>query len=141
MKYTVTYSCGHNAEVQLYGSNAEREREIAYFETRGLCPECYAAQKSADASAALESIVAELGPLPALTGSEKQVAWASKIRSAALSELLDWLTTSIKPEQRDIGKACISAFAQANTDASWWIDRRDNNGLEWRVAMRPYIKR
>ena len=41
MKYNITYSCGHNGTVKLFGVSSERERKIKYFENRGLCPECY----------------------------------------------------------------------------------------------------
>ena len=47
MKYTVTHSCGHEADVQIYGSNThgERDSKIAYHESR-LCAECYAKQQA-----------------------------------------------------------------------------------------------
>lgn len=45
MKYEVTFSCGHTAEVQIYGSAAEREKKIAYFEQYGECPSCYRKRK------------------------------------------------------------------------------------------------
>lgn len=42
-KYTITHSCGHTAEHQIYGTNThgEREKRAAYLETT-LCAECYA---------------------------------------------------------------------------------------------------
>ena len=40
-KYTIKMSCGHEQEVALVGKNSERERKIRYFETQGLCKECY----------------------------------------------------------------------------------------------------
>lgn len=45
MKYTVTYSCGHNGPVELYGKGSERERKLEWYATSGLCPECYKQQK------------------------------------------------------------------------------------------------
>lgn len=41
MKYTILMSCGHQVTVDLVGKNSERERKIKYFETQGLCKECY----------------------------------------------------------------------------------------------------
>nr|DAL08165.1 MAG TPA: pepsin inhibitor [Caudoviricetes sp.] len=43
MKYDITYSCGHDGTVDLWGKGAERERKISFFERCGLCPECYKA--------------------------------------------------------------------------------------------------
>lgn len=44
-KYSITYSCGHEGTVQLFGKNEERDRKIKYYEEFGLCPECYKKQK------------------------------------------------------------------------------------------------
>ena len=41
MKYYVTFSCGHEGEVNLYGKAAERDRRIAWYEKEGICPDCY----------------------------------------------------------------------------------------------------
>lgn len=41
MKDYVTYSYGHTGEVQLFGSNKDRERKIKWYEESALCPECY----------------------------------------------------------------------------------------------------
>lgn len=44
-KYNITYSCGHEGTVQLFGKSEERERKIKYYEEFGLCAECYKKQK------------------------------------------------------------------------------------------------
>lgn len=41
MKYYVTFSCGHEGEVNLYGKAAERDIRIAWYEKKGICPDCY----------------------------------------------------------------------------------------------------
>lgn len=41
MKYTVKMGCGHEDVVELFGPGAERERKIAWYESYGLCRECY----------------------------------------------------------------------------------------------------
>ncbi|MCD7730449.1 MAG: hypothetical protein LUI05_03010 [Oscillospiraceae bacterium] len=48
MKYTVRCSCGHNDVVELFGKGADRERKIAWYETSGVCVECYKAAKRAE---------------------------------------------------------------------------------------------
>ena len=44
-KYNVTYSCGHEGTVQLFGKADARDRKIKYYEEYGLCSECYKKQK------------------------------------------------------------------------------------------------
>jgi len=44
--YNVTYSCGHEGELQLYGPHKERERKLDYFRKHGLCKACWAAQQA-----------------------------------------------------------------------------------------------
>ncbi len=73
-KYTVTYKCGHTAEVQLYGKEAERQRKIKWYSTI-LCPECEACEAV--------RVATEKG-YPELTGSPKQVAWAYKIHDGVV---------------------------------------------------------
>ena len=41
MKYNITFSCGHTGEVTLYGKGKDREAKIAWYESSGLCPDCY----------------------------------------------------------------------------------------------------
>ena len=45
MKYYVTFSCGHEGEVNLCGKAAERDRRIAWYEKEGICPDCYRKMK------------------------------------------------------------------------------------------------
>lgn len=89
MKYDVTYSCGHEGTVELFGKNSERERKIWYFENHGLCPECY--KKACDEAkaefAAYTEQVEALYDLPELEGTEKQVAWAREIRAKRIRHM------------------------------------------------------
>lgn len=84
MKYDITYSCGHTATIQLYGSTAERERKTAWMEREGLCPDCYREQQQEEnarkAKEALEGI-----SLPELTGTPKQIAYAMSRRDEFIS--------------------------------------------------------
>lgn len=43
-KYEAKFSCGHTAEVTLFGPYAERDRKLAWYAESGLCPECYKAK-------------------------------------------------------------------------------------------------
>ncbi len=39
-KYTVTFKCGHEEEVQLVGKHSDRERKISWFENNCECSKC-----------------------------------------------------------------------------------------------------
>lgn len=136
MKYTVTYSCGHTHEVQLYGKTADRERKIKWMEEQAVCPDCYKAQKEATAKAQ-----AEENGLPALTGSEKQIAWAEILREKALATIAEKLDT-IKISQYENGDEImkkvkpliIKKAAELHTGSRYWIDHRDNLPTEtWKT--------
>lgn len=77
--------------------------------------------------------------LPALTGSEKQVAWAEKIRANALATITEQLKQfdEIGPDmvaagrlteaQLAAGREAMTSFRDqilAHADAAWWIDQR-----------------
>lgn len=87
--YTVKFACGHTAEIQLFGKESERQSKIKYLEESGMCPSCFKkqkeeAKKAAEAQAAAEA--SEMGLLE-LAGSEKQVAWATKIRNGLMESI------------------------------------------------------
>ena len=44
-KYYVKHTCGHEAQVDLFGKTSDRENKIEWLETT-LCPECYARQQA-----------------------------------------------------------------------------------------------
>jgi hypothetical protein len=91
--YDVHYSCGHTADIQLFGPNRERQRRLEWLESQGLCPDCFRDKKAKDnaaQNAAAESWSAQEG-LPVLDGSQKQCAWAETIRQKALTRLCDVL--------------------------------------------------
>ena len=50
MKEYITYSCGHEGTVQLFGKAADRERKIQYLQTKCVCPECAREQKNIEKS-------------------------------------------------------------------------------------------
>lgn len=79
--YEGTFSCGHDGCVSIIGPSKDREwkKERAFS---GLCPECYKKKQEekrhqANLRAAEKSSEMDL---PALTGSEKQIAWANTLR-------------------------------------------------------------
>lgn len=116
-KYTITYKCGHTAEVQLYGKYEDREKKVAYYATTD-CPECRAREAAAKAK---DDGLAEL------TGSPKQVSWASDIRAEKLADA-EQLAEKVT-RNKDMFDGAINKM-KAETSASWWIDRRDDTIMD-----------
>ena len=116
-KYAITYKCGHNEEVQLYGKYADRESKINYYKTID-CAECRA-------KAAAES--AKVKGLAELTSSAKQVSWANDIRAKLMREA-DELAAKVTRNKEVFDKAVETL--KNETSASWWIDRRDNTAMD-----------
>ena len=61
MKYSVKFSCGHTATVELVGTYKDRERRIAYYEESGLCPCCYEAKKESENAQGCEEVEMHYG--------------------------------------------------------------------------------
>ncbi len=161
-KYTVTYRCGHEREVTLFGPTRDRERKLEWMATIR-CPEC---QKKAEGEA-IQKREEELG-LPALQGSEKQVNWAKDIRISRINSLERW-GDQINDKLEDIGYRIEEAEKKEMPEkaekyknkiaegqklleevieamegihdidkASWWIDIRDKEGRELLEAYKAY---
>lgn len=81
MKQEVTYSCGHTGWADIYGNRAHKERMLYAIENYSLCPECEAKKRAEDSAKAADE--AKEKGLPALSGSEKQIAWAETLRQKA----------------------------------------------------------
>ena len=64
-----------------------------------------------------------------LTGSEKQIAWAAKIREKALADLKTAVAEAaaaegISAEEEAAMLAAMTELLLGQTNAGWWIDRR-----------------
>lgn len=125
--YGIDYKCGHDAEVQIYGTNAhgERDRKVAWYESQD-CPACRArkARGGEDGMAALE-------------GSDKQVAWAGDIRDKVMASMRqarsDWAAKGAGDKELDRADSIIGWLC-GQTSASWWIDH-DTAGLASRACQ------
>lgn len=116
-KYTITYKCGHTADIQIFGKYEDREKKVAYYATID-CPECRAREAAAKAKA---------DGLAELTGSPKQVSWASNIRAEKLADA-EQLAEKVT-RNKDMFDGAINKM-KAETTASWWIDRRDDTVMD-----------
>lgn len=150
MKTIVRCSCGHEMEINVFGTQAERVRRIRWYEDRGVCPSCYA-QNVAEQNEKAKSEHS----LPDLTGSEKQIAWAERIRTS-FAKIAENREKEIKtmcenslaanPDsrsdcellQRLFSDFCAEFFGE--TSASKWIDRRDDaTDYDFRKISQNYI--
>ena len=115
-KYTITYKCGHTAEIQLFGPYAEREKTINKYKTCD-CPECRA--KAAEEVAKAKGYVE-------LVGSAKQISWASDIRDNFFAEVEKIAPTVDR--NKDVFDKVVDEIKN-ETSASWWIDNNRRSAL------------
>lgn len=148
----VVYSCGHKAHVTLYGKSEEQERKRKWCEEQGICPSCYAEQMKQDRAALLAMRKDEYS-LPDLEGSEKQIAWAEKIRNSGIDLLERYIAEGdagialAYPDQADQLiqhrhegiELCREMFATVS-EARFYIDNREGiYSPRWLVfASRSY---
>lgn len=107
MKYEITYKCGHEGCVDLCGPFKTRQWRLEQMADE-LCQEC--ARKHEAAKLAKD---AEDNELPALTGSEKQVTWAMKIRHDMLKSI-NKLSDNIDKHERNANEhpELVNSFLQ-----------------------------
>jgi hypothetical protein len=133
-QYPVTHSCGHRETVNLFGKTDEHTRRLAWLER----VPCLACKQAAEQTAA-ETSAADAG-LPALTGSEKQITWATRVRAALLGKVAvererfsaqgrrQGASEEKMASELDKFDAAVAKLA-AQTAAAWWIDRRDHGPM------------
>jgi hypothetical protein len=137
--YDITYSCGHEGNVQIIGKTADRESRIAWYENTAVCPECWKTQREAarteldekraakNAEAAAKAAELEL---PALIGTEKQITWATTLRAQfleAADEKLAYMRRRAerKPEyalQFECSELAVQLKILQKRSAKWWIE-------------------
>lgn len=132
---TVSYSCGHAARLQMYGPLKGRESKKEWLERSGLCPECYASKKQAEREAADQKARDEAAKLPSLEGSDKQVAWATKIRAMNHKHFAagaqcgrEAIANGHNPEENESAMFNFVCAVELCKSARWWIENRDALG-------------
>mgnify|MGYP000844594219 CR=1 FL=1 len=137
-KYTITYACGHQETIQLYGKSSDREWKMQSMQQR-LCPACYKAAKKQEQKEAGERAgeVNKSKGCVALEGSEAQIAWAEAIRLpriTALMLMLDRVQDQANRKEPTALKVypvlvAVMDWAKSIDSAKWWIDNR-SDGIE-----------
>lgn len=142
-KYTVDHVCGHSEVVSLVGKHADRERKLAWMAGQD-CLECRieATRKATAEKAAQIRANALDAEWPKLTGTDRQIDWATTIRLGLLRDAQEFAIQAeaevaaaesgdperfarISGELHGIGLAVDYLRNQAN--AGWWIDNRSQS--------------
>lgn len=106
-KYTATYSCGHEGEVNLKGDISEHPTILKWLSTRR-CTACLRAIRTELATA--RATAREAG-WPELQGTKKQIKWAEIIRAEIL-------------QQAD------ADVLKSNDSATYWIENREKSAAQ-----------
>ena len=107
-------SCGHTEQV--YGGSYDYKREGSR-----VCKDCWIAQQAT-------TVIADAVEMPMLKGSDKQIAWARKVRAQYVSKwdaVLAQRAGASDASQVERFRAAVATIVAQRTDASWWIDNRD----------------
>lgn len=129
-KHTITHTCGHDVVHNLLGKSSYRQWQKERLSNEP-CWECQKAARNETAQ-----VHTEAAGLVALSGTEKQVAWANSIRLGKLAEI-DKTVAEIKAVpasatekgQRNMAKLdeIVNAI-RSKESASWWIEARHEDG-------------
>ena len=117
MDHRIVHTCGHEQSHHLTGFDSQQQRRADWLKTT-LCASCYRAEKAAESERALtkaQGAIAHLTLVP-LTGSERQVSWATAIRAQRIA----MLRTACSFTSAETGAALLGI-----ADAKWWIDQRE----------------
>ena len=124
MEQRIIHACGHEQAHHLTGFESQQERKAKWLKTT-TCRDCFVAKKRAEevAAAALSSAAVSHLVLPPLAGTDRQIGWASTIRTKRLAALTN------SNSDADCS-ACLRV-----TDTKWWIDHRDLTDVDLMAAV------
>ncbi|PVE25113.1 hypothetical protein DC522_07845 [Microvirga sp. KLBC 81] len=112
--YSLQHLCGHSIEENL---SETRVDDIRGLVAGVLCPICQTARQS--------QISSDLSwPLPPLAGTEKQVAWAQRLRAEVLSGILNAKANAKHDELFSLVLNDLHQDVLKQSTAKWWIDNR-----------------
>ncbi|MFZ5746559.1 MAG: hypothetical protein ACOY45_02750 [Pseudomonadota bacterium] len=132
-KYDVQHICGHTVSHQLFGKEIERTRKIEWLKTTD-CPDCHRAARDAERNAATAAAkaAAQDSGLPALIGTDKQIAWAERLRAEMLATVSEQVAAIIT-RAPDAATADLVKVAEAKIRrqdrAAYWIERHNNRDI------------
>ncbi len=140
-QYTIEFTCNHTEVRNIVGKEKDRQGKADWM-ARGVCSDCYKGQLAAERQKEQSAQMATAAQfvLADLEGSEKQIAWAEKIRAKMIVDVENLKAKlANRAEQIDnLDKIQTAAFdlnlvflAEAiaaigsKTKSTWFIDNRD----------------
>lgn len=137
--------CGNTFTKIAYRQNRTDARNYeAWAEANcTICPECWKAEKEAKQKEEQESILQKYSDvIPSLTGSEKQIAWAEKIRRNLVDNANDVITALKRRNKKgsEVAADYIAWLIQDKTDSRFWIDNRGCTSLLKLPEASEFIK-
>lgn len=105
-KYTIMMSCGHKDTVELLGKEKDRQRKIAYFESSGLCKECY--KKKMEEQAEAEGFIFNASVLPYIDEDDGGIL------------LSVWFSGDTKPYKDDIKSLGGYRWSERESASDWY---------------------
>lgn len=145
--YTINFICKHTETRNIVGKEKDRQGKADWM-AQGVCSDCYKLEKAAERQKELSAQMATAAQftLADLEGSEKQVAWAERIRAKMIvavenlkRKMVDYAN---KTELSEIESAQIelnlSVFAEvieaigSKVKSTWFIDNQsfDRDGIK-----------
>lgn len=106
MKYTITMSCGHEERIELFGSTKVRDRKIDYFESEGLCKECY--KKKLQEEAEKEGFNFNASVLPYINNEDGSIL------------LSVWFSGNTKPYKEEIKSLGGYKWSERESSSDWY---------------------
>ena len=139
--WTVTHSCGHEAQHDLSNRPADRRAGFARWLAERPCSDCWKAARDADSAGKEEWLAAkraeeqqtaaqwaEQFEMPPLEGTERALSWGERSRHQLVTRAYTALVTEGTWGETDW--AVAEEKIRTVTRASWWIDQRDADGTD-----------
>ena len=138
--YYGTFSCGHEGRTNIIGPQKNREW-IKEQRFKGLCPDCYKKkmeEEREEANRKAEEKNKEM-ELPELTGTEKQIAWAIKLRIKFIDEVTEiadireerYFKLHNKHSKRaQRYRETLNHIIETEKDSKFYIDNRIYDAIE-----------
>lgn len=130
-KYPITFTCGHKMTADLASVPAGKRASRAHWMSKNqVCGKCFKAKSLEDLGKENQQTLLDADvfeqehDLPELTGSEKQIPWATRVRYQLLAEGLEELDGDTEKTEE------LMAAARTITRSGWWIDYKDADADE-----------
>ena len=129
---SIDFGCGHTETVDLAHVPAGRRKAHAFgLGKNRVCTKCFRAKGKQELEQLNRQLLLDAAEfeqqhdLPDLTGSEKQIDWATRARFQALSEIVDSDET---PDDQAQAQQVLDT-ARTLTRSGWWIDNTTDKDL------------